>query len=326
MRAWPLFLFIGLAGTRLALAAAPAYAPVDVEMRVHKVSPHVYFVQGAAGAATDNKGFISNAGFVVTPAGVVVVDALGTPSLANKLLQAIRGVTPLPLRKVVVTHYHADHVYGLQVFKDQGADIIAPEGARDYLSAPDAETLLAARRTLLAPWIDARTRLVPPDRYVAADEHFTLGGVTFRLSSLGAAHSEGDMALLVEPDQVMFSGDVIFEGRVPFVGAANTRDWLATLTRLEAVQVTALIPGHGPAAADPKRALALTRRYLAFLREKMGAAVADWEPFDDAYEKIDWGEFMELPAFLEANRRNAYQVYLSMEKESLLPSPVPAAR
>lgn len=304
----------GLAGCQ---TSAAGYPPVDVDMTVRQVSPHVYFVQGAAGAATENKGFISNAGFVVTDDGVVVFDALGSPSLAEKLLSRIRDVTAKPIRKVVVSHYHADHVYGLQVFKDLGAEVIAPEGARDYLSAPAAETLLAARREQLAPWVNADTRLVPPDRYIKADEEFSLGGVKFQLSYLGMAHSEGDLAMLVEPDKVLLSGDVIFEGRVPFVGSANTRNWLVTLERLEAMQVRALIPGHGPMAKNPRAAISLTRRYLAFLRARMGAAVEQWQPFDEAYDAVDWKEFDALPAFFEANRRNAYQVYLSLERESL---------
>ncbi len=298
--------------------AAVVYAETTVTMEVRKISPHVYFVQGAAGAATDNQGFIANAGFVVTNDGVVVIDALGTPSLAQALLRKIRAVTQQPVRMVITTHYHADHIYGLQVFKDQGAEIIAPDGARDYLASPEAENLLVARRDLLKPWVDARTRLVPPDRVLHNDERLSLGGVTFNISYLGAAHSEGDLAVLVEPDQVMFSGDVIFQGRVPFVGSANTRNWLATLTRLAKTRVTALVPGHGPAASDPQQALLSTQRYLSLLRDTMGAAVTDWVPFDEAYAKVDWQPFDELPAFTEANRRNAYQVYLSMEKELLL--------
>ena len=299
------------------LAVAGAYPPVDVPMRLEQVSAHVYFVRGEPGAATDNAGFISNAGVVVTPEGLVFIDALGSPSLAAKFLALVRQVSDLPVRRVILTHYHADHVYGLQVFKDLGAEVWAPEGARDYLSADTAENLLATRRVELAPWINAETHLVPPDRYLTADADFTLGGVRFRVTPLGVAHSEGDLAVFVEPDGVMFSGDIIFEGRIPWLGSSNTRNWLATLERMERITVRALIPGHGKAAAKPREALTLTRRYLAFVREKMGAAVRNWEAFDDAYDGIDWGEWEFLPAFAEANRRNAYQVFLSLERESL---------
>ena len=83
------------------IMAQAKYAPTSVEMEIKKVSEHVYYVEGIPGIATDNEGFISNAGFVVTKDCVVVFDALGTPSLANKLIQKIKSITKLPIKKVV---------------------------------------------------------------------------------------------------------------------------------------------------------------------------------------------------------------------------------
>ena len=134
---------------------------------------------------------------------------------------------------------------------------------------------------------------------------------------VGAAHSDGDLTLFIEPDRVLFSGDVIFEGRVPFLGDANTKHWLRVLERMEREQLVALVPGHGNVADNPNAAVGLTRRYLAYLREQMGRAAEDFIPFNEAYEATDWSDFEDLPAFAEANRRNAYQVYLSMEAELL---------
>jgi glyoxylase-like metal-dependent hydrolase (beta-lactamase superfamily II) len=296
-------------------AETQKYPPVDVDMKLIQVSKHVYFVQGKAGAATQNKGFISNAAFIVTNDGVVVFDALGTPSLAQKFLGKIRTITKAPIRKVVMSHYHADHMYGLQVFKDLGAQVIAPDGARDYLNSPTADSLLQTRRKELSPWVDERTHLVPADIYLTKDTEFKLGGVRFQIILQGMAHSEGDMAMLVEPDNVLFTGDIIFEGRIPFIGEANTRNWLNRLENLQSVEVAALVPGHGPMAKDPNKLIHFTHRYLSFLREKMGAAVDAGITFDQAYDKVDWSEFEFVPAFFEANRRNAYNVYLAMQKE-----------
>lgn len=297
--------------------AAPDYASVDVAMEVQQVGPHSYYVQGAAGAATDNKGFISNAGFVVTGDGVVVIDALGSPSLATLLRAKIAQITDQPVVKVLMTHYHADHIYGLQVFTDEGAEVIAPRGIYEYLDSEAAIDRLEERRVSLFPWVDENTRLVRPDRIIDESLAFTLGEVNFRIDYLGSAHSDGDLTVFVEPDRVLYSGDIIFEGRVPFVGDADTRHWLDTLTSLQTDGIAALVPGHGPAAKDPAASIALTRHYLARLRGVMGAAVEDLEDFSTAYEEADWSEFEHLPAFGEAHRRNAYQVYLSMEAESL---------
>ena len=291
------------------------YPATDVEMELKKVSEHVYYVQGQAGVATDNEGFISNAGFIVTDEGVVVFDALGTPSLANLLLTKIRTVTDKPILKVIMSHYHADHIYGLQVFKEQGAQIIAPKGVMDYLSSAVAEERIEERRFSLEPWVNESTYLVTPDVIIDKSMEFKSGGVTFTLDVLGAAHSDGDLTLYVEPDRVLFSGDIIFEGRVPYLGDANTKKWLDTLIKMEVGKIAALIPGHGPAAKNPNQAISTTRNYLAKVRSVMANAVQNLDDFAETYDKTDWSEFENLPAFAEANRRNAYQVFLSMEEE-----------
>jgi len=301
----------------MAWAAPAREAPAEatVEMKPIHVSEHVWYVQGKPVVATGNQGFVSNAGIVITGEGVVVFDALGTPALARRLVRIIRGLTDQPIRKVVVSHYHADHIYGLQVFKDLGAEIIAAAGAEAYLDSEAARNRLEERRVSLFPWVDEHTRLVAPDRYVEDRMEIRMGEVTLQLQNLGDAHSDADLMMFVLPDRVLFSGDIIFEGRIPFVGSANTRHWLETLEQLDTEGVRALIPGHGPAAREPRKAIRLTRDYLAFLRREMGHAVEEMIPFDEAYDAVDWSRWKDLPTFDEANRRNAYQVYLSMEAE-----------
>ena len=301
----------------LAQPATGKYAATSVEMVVKKVSEHVYYVEGIPGIATDNEGFISNAGFVVTSDGVVVFDSLGTPSLADKLVQKIKSITSQPIKKVVVSHFHADHIYGLQVFEELGAEIIAPYGAQKYIRSEAAASRLEERQFSLDPWVNEDTRLVLPDTTVSKSTQFTLGGIDFTINFMGKAHSDGDLTMLVEPDKVLFSGDIIFEGRIPFVGNADSKKWLDTLTKLETGGLAALVPGHGPASTDPKITISLTRRYLAHLREVMGVGIEDLTPFDEVYAEADWSEFKHLPAFEEGNRINAYQVYLSMEAELL---------
>ena len=309
-----------IVGILLAWCAGGAigqYPPVTVDVEATQVGPHSYYVMGQPGMATDNEGFISNAGFVITGEGVVVFDALGSPSLGWALREQIRRLTDQPVVKVIVSHYHADHIYGLQVFKDEGAQIIAPRGAYEYLESPAAASRLDERRFSLDPWVNDDTRLIRPDRLVEDSHRFSLGGIDFQIDYLGSAHSNGDMTLYVVQDRVLFSGDIIFEGRIPFVGDADTRHWLQTLERLSTEGLNALVPGHGPAARRPDEAITRTRDYLAYLREVMGAAVDSFTDFATAYAAADWSRFERLPAFDAANRRNAYQVFLSMEAELL---------
>ncbi len=291
--------------------------PLPVNMTPVQVSQHAWYVPGGTGVATDNYGFISNAAFVATAAGVVVFDTLGTPALGAKLLAAIRSVTDAPIKRIYISHYHADHMYGNQAFSASGAEIIASDGAKRYLEGEVAQQRLAERRLSLSPWVDSKTQVVHPDRYLQGEERFTLGGVSIRVVDLGSAHSEGDLVLFVENDAVLFSGDIIFQDRIPFLGSSSSAEWLDVLNEMEKTDVGFIVPGHGKAAENPRQMVSLTKDYLAYVRASMQQAVADWIPFDEAYAATDWGDFIEYPAFLEANRRNAYGVYLSLEQEAL---------
>ena len=94
----------------------------------------IYYTLGSPGVPEQkNEGHTSNAGFVVTTDGVVVFDALGTPSLGWNLLEAIKKITDKPMRYNVVSHYHADHIYGLQAFKDHSASVDRRAAARDRI-------------------------------------------------------------------------------------------------------------------------------------------------------------------------------------------------
>ncbi|HIG89339.1 MBL fold metallo-hydrolase [Candidatus Thioglobus sp.] len=293
---------------------AEEYEAVSVEVKAQKLIGDAYYVPGMSGAATEFEGFISNAGFVVTTEGVVVFDALGTPSLANAMLGEIRKVTDQPIKLVIVSHYHADHIYGLQVFKNEGAQIWAPKGTWDYLDSETAETLLDSRRNALFPWVNDETHLVEPDRIIDKDTEFSLGEHRFLISYFGKVHSDGDMSLLSATDQTLYSGDIIFEGRIPFVGDADIIKWAKTLDRVRNMQVEYFVPGHGSASNQPKQTMDLTYRYLNFLLDKLGKAVEEMDQFEETYDTIDWSEFENQPAFDAANRKNAYAVYLYLER------------
>jgi len=301
-------------------AATAAPPPATVPVKAVKVAPHTWYVEGMRGVPSrQNQGFTSNAGFVVTPAGVVVFDALGTPPLGDALLKAIRSVTRQPVRRVIVSHFHADHFYGLQAFKRIGAEVWADRNVEAYLQSDAPRARLRERKSSLAPWVDDTLQIVVPDRYLDGDTQFELGGLHFSIARIGPAHTAEDITLAVREDAVMFVGDLIFTGRVPFVGDADSKAWLAAIDKVLLARPRVLVPGHGSASRNAGADLTLTRDYLVFLRHIMADAVRDFVPFEEVFKNTDWSRFSQLPAFDAANRINAYGTYLLLEKESLGP-------
>lgn len=301
---------------------APPYAPNSLPLDVQKVpGAPIYFSVGNPGIpAKENEGNTSNAGFVVTPDGVVVFDALGTPSLGWMLLQKIKEITDRPIRYVVVSHYHADHIYGLQAFKDHtGAVIVAEERASEYhdqTADERAAERLDQRRQALFPWVDRNTKVVAPDMTYSERATIVLGGKRFVLFYAGPAHSSSDAMMMVEPDGVLFAGDIVQNGRIPFMnsGDVDTTKWLLALDEVEKLNPRFIIPGHGQASTEAKEAIAFTRDYIRFVRAAMREAVESWTDFDVAYERTDWSKYENVLAFKNNNRGNAYRIFLEMEQ------------
>jgi glyoxylase-like metal-dependent hydrolase (beta-lactamase superfamily II) len=246
---------------------------------------------------------------------VVVIDALGSPALARRLLEHIRALTDKPVTHVVVTHYHADHIYGLQAFKAAGARVLAHEAARLYLNSDLAQLRLLASRTELAPWIDGSTVLVPADQWLAGELELDVGGTKLLIRPVGPSHTPEDLVIYLPAERVLFAGDLVFRNRIPYVGQADSRQWIKALDGLLAYPARVVVPGHGPMSTDARADMELTRDYLSHLRAVMGAAARSMEPFEDAYRAADWRRFEGLPLFRLANRMNAYNTYLLMERE-----------
>jgi glyoxylase-like metal-dependent hydrolase (beta-lactamase superfamily II) len=288
----------------------------SIQLKPIQVAPHTYFVQGLPEMGSSaNQNFISNAGFVVTPKGVVVVDALGSPILAKKLIQEIARITPQKVVAVIVTHYHADHIYGLQEFKKIGAKIYAQGEGRNYLSSDTAKQRLIASRIDFAPWVNANTQLVAADVWIDQRTKLNIGGIEFRVSRVGPAHAPEDLMVYIPSKKVLFAGDLVFRGRIPFVGNADSKGWLVALDEIEKLKPKIIVPGHGAYSTNPSEDIIFTRNYLKYLRESMSKAALNLDPFDEAYRQADWSEYEGMPLFRAANRMNAYNVYLSIQSE-----------
>jgi glyoxylase-like metal-dependent hydrolase (beta-lactamase superfamily II) len=301
----------------VALGSGMAYAIEVPAMVAKQVSPSAWYVEGVSALGSpSNQNFISNAAFVVTPEGVVVIDALGSPALATRLVDEIHKVTAKPITHVIVTHYHADHIYGLQTFKALGAHVVAHKAARTYLNSETARLRLEASRQELAPWVNAQTHLVEADEWIDGEKDLVVGGVHFQIKPAGPSHTPEDLAIYLPAEKVLFAGDIVFRSRIPYVGQADSRHWIVALDNLLQFDTRVIVPGHGALSHEARKDMQLTRDYLVFLRTTMGKAAKNLEPFEEAYQATDWTQFEHLPLFRVANRMNAYNTYLLLEHEA----------
>ena len=301
----------------LSIASAADILPIDIKMDLKKVSKHIYYVEGLPGLPTENKGFISNSVAIITDEGIIILDALGTPSLAKKFIRKIREVSNKPIKKIFISHYHADHFYGLQGLIEPGVEIYAPAGAQNYLAREAAMVRLETRRNELKPWLDQTKELIPANHYLTKNMDLKFGGLDIAVLLFGSAHSDGDLVLYVKQDKVLITGDLLFTGRIPFIGGDNIKNWITQIDELANYPANWTIPGHGAAFKEFSKGSQLTKNYLSLMYSSMHTGVEDLIEFDEIYKTIDWREFENLPAFKTGNRINAYRVFLSEEKASL---------
>jgi glyoxylase-like metal-dependent hydrolase (beta-lactamase superfamily II) len=237
-------------------------------------------------------------------------------------------VTDKPIERIIISHYHADHIYGLQAFKEHGGNppVWAQQLALGYVGGTaasqgeDAQRRLVQRREALFPWVDEQTYIVSPDHTFDEDFAFEVGGVSFKVKHLGPAHAPADSIMLVKNYNVLFSGDVIYKGRIPFLDSPETdiKHWLEGLDYLTRLtpQPRFVIPGHGVPSDNVEEAIGTTVGYINYVRDAMREAADNFVPFDEAYESTDWSRYKDMPAFKASNRGNAYRIYLEMEAEA----------
>jgi glyoxylase-like metal-dependent hydrolase (beta-lactamase superfamily II) len=285
---------------------------------LHELAPGVYAVLGDTGRGVEGR---PNAGFVVTPAGVIVIDALASPGEGRVLMRTIRTVTRAPVRYLVLTHHHPDHTFGAIVFKRAGARIIAHPDRRT-LANIDGDDRLASDWTGVMGLEQMRgfAYADTPDIAVRHDTLLAVGGRRIQIIRPGPAHTAGDLMVWLPVDRVLFAGDVLVEDGVSMMVDGSSTAMLRALARIDSLNPRIAVPGHGRLAPQPARLVATTRCYVLALRDSMRRAVADGVRMGQALDRLPPVD-RDRPVSLHSRlRRNAVRVYSEME-QALLGSP-----
>ncbi len=302
-----------------ATRATPAF-------EITRITSDVYHARGVGEMSVG-----SNAAIVVNETDVLLVDSHISPAAATALLDELRAITEKPVRYVVNTHYHFDHVHGNQVYPAE-VEVIGHEFTREVIASGGSvqgrsyETYiggLPARIEALAARADttsdpdaragietnlARLRLfkaqtdevvpVPPNTTLS--ERLTLyrGGREIRLLFFGRGHTGGDVVVHLPGDGILITGDLVTEG-IPYMGDGYIDEWIATLEHLEGLEFDWILPGHGRAFRDRAK-IGYLRAYLRDLWNRAGEMHASGVAAPEAAERIDMrdhaGRFPEIEA------------------------------
>jgi quinoprotein relay system zinc metallohydrolase 2 len=277
-----------------------------------EVAPGIHIRRGLDEDVTaTNDDAIANIGFIIGREAVLVTDAGGSLNDGRRLRESIRQVTTLPIRYVLMSHVHPDHVFGAGAFSADHPLYVGHAGLPRALSLR-WEYYRTRTEAILGK--DTVGAAVMPTMLVHEHANIDLGGRVVELTAHGIAHTDSDLSAFDRKTGTLIAADLLFVRRVPSLDG-SLKGWLKELAHLKAVVAKRAVPGHGPTSVDWPSGCRDLERYLEVLLRGTRAAIAQGRDIDAAVKTVGQSERTRWALFDDYNGHNVIQAFKEVEWE-----------
>jgi quinoprotein relay system zinc metallohydrolase 2 len=282
--------------------------------QLDEIAPGVFVHQGeTAMMSASNLGGIANLGAIVGDDAVAVIDTGGSLIEAKIFLQALHEKTPKPIRYVINTHAHPDHVFGNGAFRDPGVTFVGHKNLPLALATRGGFYLSAFQNTMGSAL--QGVEIVAPSLTVSDRLVLDLGRRHLELIAWKTSHSDCDLTIMDQTSGTLFTGDLLFLRHVPVVDG-SLLGFLEVAEQLAAIPAKRAVPGHGPAVAPWPDALNNQRAYLLRLTADLRAAIRRGSGVSETAKTAGRNEAAKWSLFENYNARNATTGYAELEWET----------
>lgn len=293
--------------------AASTTAPKDAAGPV-EIAPGTYVHRGHYALVNPvNGGDISNATFIVGADAVAVIDTGGSAKTGEALRQAIRAITKKPIRYVINTHMHPDHVFGNAAFEADAPQFVGHHKLARALAAR-AESYLRRNRELIGDEAFSGSKIVMPTVAVTDTLTLDLGGRNLKLEARPTAHTDNDLTVFDEATSTFILGDLLFVDHTPTLDG-SIKGWLNLIPVLKAQKAARAVPGHGPVSMPWPSAIEPMERYLTTVANDVRAMIKAGKTMTDAIATAGQSEKGKWELFEEYNARNVTAAFAELEWE-----------
>lgn len=257
-------------------------------------------------------GDIANISFIVGSKGVAVIDTGGSLKVGQRLREAVRRMTPLPVLYVINTHVHPDHVFGNAAFL-QDKPVFVGHAKLPAAMALRKEAYMRSNQKWLGDDF-AGSELIPPTDLVQDSLELDLGDRKLQLKAYPAAHTNTDITVMDSKTGTLWTGDLLFVERIPSIDG-DIKGWLSAIESLKSIPAKRIVPGHGPVVEDGRKALDNEARYLTVLLDDVRNDIKKGITMEKAMDTAAASEKNNWKLFDIVNRRNVNLIYPELEWE-----------